>query len=305
MEFKLSTFSDSNLLKDFFLGSLNGVVDTHRYGFAAAANYQMSAIVDMFYGTSQTMLYILVLIILILWGMIITRNEDLRYPVTFKRWQETLIDIGVIFIPLLIIYFMTVPAVGFILHLDRFFQEVDTVFNVEVIGHQWYWSYYLDCVQSPVLLDLFVIYSLNFDFIEFLSYDFDNLYQFEFDQIMDLEAPVMYRYLATTKHLVLPIFHYIKVLITSEDVIHSWALPQLGVKVDAIPGRVQMFVLNSNSLGSFYGQCSELCGVNHAFMPINVQFVFDDVFFDWYFKNLEIRPYKMFLNLLNTAILKS
>jgi len=113
---------------------------------------------------------------------------------------------------------------------------------------------------------------------------------------METEASVDLKYLLTNKSLVLPVLHYIKVLITSEDVIHSWALPQLGIKVDAIPGRIQMFLLNSNYCGLFYGQCSELCGVNHAFMPINVEFVQDYQFVDWYLKNIDIRPYKIIMD---------
>jgi heme/copper-type cytochrome/quinol oxidase subunit 2 len=282
-------------LTHFFFGSHSSVLDLHRFGFAAPANQQMQAIVDMFYATSLTMLYILLFIILFMWAMLYTRNEDLRYPVSFKKWQETLIDIGVIFVPLIIVYFLTVPAVGYVLHLDRYVQEITSVFNVDVIGHQWYWSYYLDCLQNPMILDLFFIYHVNFDAIEFVLYDFDSLYQFDFDQIMDLDASISKKYLLTTKFLVLPVLHHIKVLVTSEDVIHSWALPQLGIKIDAIPGRVQMVLLQSNSIGTFYGQCSELCGVNHAFMPINVEFVTDVQFFDWYFKNLDVRPYRLLL----------
>lgn len=291
-----SFFSDVYYFINSFFGSLFHTVDLHRYGFATPANDQMSAIVEMFYITAQTMLYILVFIIFIIWAMIYTRNEDIRYPIPYKTWQETLIDIGVIFIPLFIIYLLTAPAVGFILHLDRSLMETPTTINLEVIGHQWYWSYYVESLQNPILLDMFYIYSINLDSVEYALHVLDDLYQCEFDQYMDLDATLGQRYLATTQALVLPVLHYIKVLVTSDDVIHSWALPQLGVKVDAIPGRVQIFLLNSNCVGIFYGQCSELCGVNHAFMPINVEFVEEAQFFDWVFKHSESRGYRLFLN---------
>jgi heme/copper-type cytochrome/quinol oxidase subunit 2 len=118
--------------------------------------------------------------------------------------------------------------------------------------------------------------------------------------MMDLEAVKEKKYLSVNKVLVLPANEYIRVLITSEDVIHSWALPQLGIKVDAIPGRMQIFLCYSNRFGVFYGQCSELCGVNHGFMPICVEFVPGSFFLDWYLKNLEVRPYKLLLSLVNS-----
>jgi len=90
---------------------------------------------------------------------------------------------------------------------------------------------------------------------------------------------------------------YIRCFVTSEDVIHSWALPQVGVKIDAIPGRIQSFILKSIKCGIFYGQCSELCGVNHAFMPIVVEFVELESFFDWIIKEMNIRSYKYLLNI--------
>jgi heme/copper-type cytochrome/quinol oxidase subunit 2 len=283
-----------------FLNSLmasnTAILDLDRYGFFEPANSQMGAIVEMYYSTAQTMFYIFLFIVVLIWAIIGSRNEDIKYSVSFKRWQETLIDIGVLFIPLIIIYYLTIPAVGYILHIDRFLQWNEAIFTIEIIGHQWYWSYYLDSLQNFNVLELYYIYHINLEELDFFLIKLNEDYEFDFDQIMELDQIVGLRYLQTNKVLALPVLHYIKVLITSEDVIHSWSLPQLGIKVDAIPGRVQMFLLNSNYVGTFYGQCSELCGVNHAFMPINVEFLKEDQFFDWYLKNIEIRPYKILLD---------
>jgi heme/copper-type cytochrome/quinol oxidase subunit 2 len=296
MQFLNNLYENIKLFFRVLFGGEAFFVDLDRYGFSEPANSQMGAIIEMYYSTSQTMFYILLFIIIIIWAIIGSRNEDIKYPIAFKRWQETLIDIGVLFIPLIIIYYLTVPAIGYILHVDRFLQWNEAIFTIEVIGHQWYRSYYLDSLQNFALLELYYIYHTNFNEIEYFFTTLNDEYQFDFDQIMDTEASIDLKYLLTNKILVLPVLHYIKVLITSEDVIHSWALPQLGIKVDAIPGRIQMFLINSNYCGSFYGQRSELCGVNHAFMPINVEFVLDYQFIDWYFKNIEIRPYKIILD---------
>src|SRR6185312_8879655 len=273
-----------------------GLLDLDRYGFFEPANSQMGAIVEMYYSTAQTMFYIFLFIVVLIWAIVGSRNEDIKYPVSFKRWQETLIDIGVLFIPLIIIYYLTVPAIGYILHIDRFLQWNEAIFTIEIIGHQWYRSYYLDSLQNFNLLELYYIYNLDREELDYFLIKLNEEYQFDFDQIMELDQVVGLRYLQTNKVLALPVLHYIKVLITSEDVIHSWSLPQLGIKVDAIPGRVQMFLINSNYIGTFYGQCSELCGVNHAFTPINVESLKEDMFFDWYLKNIEIRPYKFLLS---------
>jgi len=89
------------------------------------------------------------------------------------------------------------------------------------------------------------------------------------------------RLLEVDNRLVLPIKTHIRLLITSADVIHSWAVPSLGIKVDAIPGRLNQTGLYIKRPGVFYGQCSELCGVNHGFMPIVVEGVENDVFIRW------------------------
>lgn len=119
-------------------------------------------------------------------------------------------------------------------------EVLNSILRIKVIGHQWYWSY-----------------------------EYENL-RITFDSFINR---TIYRLLDVDKSLILPFWTQIRLLITSEDVIHSWTIPSLGVKIDANPGR-----LNSRSIFSFrggwvYGQCSEICGVNHSFMPIKLDFV--------------------------------
>jgi len=96
------------------------------------------------------------------------------------------------------------------------------------------------------------------------------------------------RLLETTNPVVLPYSVPIKVLVTSADVLHSWAVPSLGIKIDAVPGRINQFILEIKRPGNFYGQCSELCGGMHGFMPINIQSVSYDEFKEWIIANAEI-----------------
>ncbi len=94
--------------------------------------------------------------------------------------------------------------------------------------------------------------------------------------------PGSFRVLEVDKAMVLPVLTNVRLLVSAYDVIHSWAVPSLGIKLDGIPGRVNEYFLHINFLGSFYGQCSELCGVNHGFMPIKVMGVTADSFLFWF-----------------------
>jgi heme/copper-type cytochrome/quinol oxidase subunit 2 len=130
------------------------------------------------------------------------------------------------------------------------------VFNFKIIGHQWYWSY-----------DYFA-----------LLYGGDSLTgeaETVFDSYMVTEDEFLENYgsrlLEVDNSLLLPTLGNIHLLITSADVLHAWAVPSFGVKVDAIPGRINHICFLIKREGSFYGQCSEICGVNHGFMPIKVE----------------------------------
>lgn len=136
--------------------------------------------------------------------------------------------------------------------------------TVKAIGHQWYWSYeYTDTLESN---EEVLGKNLNFD-----SYMVPN------DSLSSGDL----RLLEVDNRVVLPIDTMIRVVVTGADVIHSWAVPSLGVKIDAIPGRLNQTSIDINRKGVFYGQCSELCGVNHGFMPIAVEAVSIEDYITW------------------------
>ena len=127
--------------------------------------------------------------------------------------------------------------------------------TLKVIGHKWYWSY-----------------------------EYPDHGDFTFDAQMlqkDELKPGQPRLLATDNAVVLPIDTNIRVLMTSDDVIHAWALPALGLKTDTVPGRTNETWVRITKTGTYYGQCSELCGINHGFMPITVNAVSKDAFASW------------------------
>ena len=155
-------------------------------------------------------------------------------------------------LPALILVFIALPSLRLLYLLD----EVNTpVITLKAVGHQWYWSY---------------------EYSDFLRVEFD-AYMLP---TTDLQ-PGDFRLLEVDNRTVLPTQTQIRVLVTATDVIHSWTVPALGVKADAIPGRLNQTRFYINRPGLFYGQCSEICGTNHSFMPISVEAVLSKYFLNW------------------------
>nr|YP_009059817.1 cytochrome c oxidase subunit II [Bothus pantherinus]WMN13981.1 cytochrome c oxidase subunit II [Bothus maculiferus]WNH21871.1 cytochrome c oxidase subunit II [Bothus lunatus]BAP58902.1 cytochrome c oxidase subunit II [Bothus pantherinus] len=145
-------------------------------------------------------------------------------------------------LPAVVLILIALPSLRLLYMMD----EVNAPHvTVKAIGHQWYWTY------------------------EYTDYE-----ELEFDAYMiptqDL-APGQFRLLEADHRMVVPAESPVRVLVTAEDVLHSWALPALGVKVDAVPGRLNQATFILDRPGVFYGQCSEICGANHSFMPIVVE----------------------------------
>jgi heme/copper-type cytochrome/quinol oxidase subunit 2 len=141
---------------------------------------------------------------------------------------------------------------------------LDPQLTLKVIGRQWYWSYEIS--DSNVGGK-----NLNENVFGFDSYMLSS---------EDNTLPQL-RLLEVDNPLLLPINTSIRILVTSSDVLHSWAVPSLGIKIDSCPGRLNQVALNIYRKGIFYGQCSELCGINHGFMPIVVIGVDLPVFLKW------------------------
>nr|APT41545.1 cytochrome c oxidase subunit II [Sciopemyia fluviatilis] len=154
--------------------------------------------------------------------------------------------------PAIILLFIALPSLRILYLLD----EVNNpAITLKTVGHQWYWSYE---------------YS-----------DFNNL---EFDSYMipiNEMTPTNFRLLDVDNRIILPIKSQIRIIISATDVLHSWTIPALGVKVDASPGRLNQTNFYIYRPGLFYGQCSEICGANHSFMPIVIESTPSKTFIQW------------------------
>nr|BAI77022.1 cytochrome c oxidase subunit II [Tetrabrachium ocellatum] len=155
-------------------------------------------------------------------------------------------------LPAIVLIFVALPSLRILYLMD----EVNSPhLTIKAIGHQWYWGYE---------------YS-DYGLLEFDSY---------MVPVSDLLSG-QFRLLEADHRMVVPVGNCVRVLVTAEDVLHSWAVPALGVKMDAVPGRLNQTAFTVSRAGVFYGQCSEICGINHSFMPIVVEAVPLKYFKDW------------------------
>lgn len=157
--------------------------------------------------------------------------------------------------PTVIIGFIIVPSM-YLLYSNE--TDINPCITIKVIGHQWYWSYESNSAN----------YIKKTKELLYLNYNFESVIVNESDLVKGRR-----RLLETDTALVIPYNIVLRFLITSADVLHSWALPEMGIKVDAVPGRLNQVITIPSNLGIFYGQCSEICGVSHGFMPIKVNVI--------------------------------
>nr|AWV83746.1 cytochrome oxidase subunit II [Okanagana bella] len=155
-------------------------------------------------------------------------------------------------LPAMTLIFIALPSLRLLYLLD----EVNNpLLTIKIVGHQWYWSY---------------------EYSDFLNVEFDS-YMKSMNNLDENE----FRLIEVDNRMILPFSTQIRLMITSTDVLHSWAMPSLGIKVDAVPGRLNQASILINRPGLIYGQCSEICGSNHSFMPIVIESINNKMFLNW------------------------
>lgn len=187
------------------------------------------------------------LFVLVLLIIVVVKFNAKTNPVPSKTTHNTLIEVAWTLIPVLILVAVAVPSFR-LLFLELDIPKADL--TVKATGKQWYWSY---------------------------SYP-DNG-KFEFDSL--LASDKQPRLLGVDNEMVVPVNKVIRVQTTGADVIHSFAVPSFGIKIDSVPGRLNETWFKATKVGMYYGQCSELCGKDHAFMPIAIRVVSDQDFAAW------------------------
>ena len=204
--------------------------------------------------------YLILISVSVFWVLfnIIYYYRNNKNPISYKYFTHgSIVEFVWTIIPALILLAIAGPSFELLYIMD---EVLSPTLTIKVVGHQWYWSYeYSDFITE------------SGDAIDFDSYMIPE---------SDLELG-QFRLLDVDNRMIVPVDCHIRLIVTGSDVIHSFAVPSLGLKLDAVPGRLNQVSFIAERIGTFYGQCSEICGVWHGFMPICVESVSDNDFLIW------------------------
>ena len=220
-------------------------------GFQEAASSSMREIVNFHDKLLLPIIIAISVFVLFLMVYACIRFRASRNPNPSTTTHNVAVEVLWTLIPCLILIVMAVPSFK-ILYKQDTIPKADV--TVKAIGYQWYWGY--EYQDENIIFDSYMI------------------------ETKDLKKDQP-RLLAVDNEVVVPVNKVVKVLITANDVLHAWALPSFGVKRDAVPGRINETWFKAEKVGTYYGQCSELCGIKHAFMPITVKVVTDEEYQEW------------------------
>lgn len=247
----------------------NDAPEAWQFGFQDPATPMAEGMISFHH---YLMFFVLIIGIIVCWLMykaVTLFNIDV-HPTPQKFTHSPALEIIWTVIPAVILLILAAPSFSLLYSLD---ETIDPDLTLKIIGHQWYWSYEY---SDPIILEDENLTEVAGD-IAFDSY---------LIQEADLELGQL-RLLEVDNRLALPVNKHIRLLITSADVLHCWAVPSFGIKVDACPGRLSQASLFILREGSYYGQCSEICGVNHGFMPIVVDVKSADAYKAWALNAIE------------------
>lgn len=221
----------------------------YQLGFQDPATTSMEGI----YLFNLHLLFVIIsIVILVAWLLIVVLKNfvETNNSNVMNFTHSNAIEIIWTSVPALILLSLASPSFSLLYSLDEIsFPEL----TLKILGHQWYWSYEISDFNS----------CSNTHNLKYSSYMLT-------DESLKKSSIGLFRVLETNKRVILPTNTHLRLLITAVDVLHSWTVPSFGVKVDACPGRLNQANLFIKRFGVFFGQCSEICGVNHGFMPIVV-----------------------------------
>lgn len=228
-----------------------GAPKNWQMGFEPAASTTMERITE-FHNLLLVIITLVTVFVSALLLYVMYRFSEKRNPNPSRTTHNTLIEVVWTVIPVIILVIIAIPSFKLLYFADR---TDDAEMTIKAIGNQWYWSY-----------------------------EYPDNGNFTFDAIMvadeDLQ-PGQKRLLETDNYVVLPVNTKIRLLITASDVLHAFAVPALGIKLDAVPGRINETWVEITREGTYYGQCSEICGLGHAYMPIAIKAVSKDAYAAW------------------------
>lgn len=226
-------------------------------GFQDSAAPGLTGIVELH---NTIFFYLIVIVVGVFWvlGSIIYYYNSKKSQIVHKYLNHgTLIELIWTITPAFILIAIAFPSFRLLYLLD---EVISPTITIKVVGHQWYWSY------------------------EYSDYINESGESIEFDSYMIPESDLelgQFRLLDVDNKVMVPTDTHIRLIVTASDVIHSFAVPSLGIKIDAVPGRLNQTSILAERTGTFYGQCSEICGVWHGFMPIAIEAVSVQDYLAW------------------------
>uniref|UniRef100_UPI00204A8C7A cytochrome c oxidase subunit II n=1 Tax=Sigmella digitalis TaxID=2744871 RepID=UPI00204A8C7A len=210
---------------------------------------------QLIYFHDHALMIIIMILTMVTYMMILLFNNKF---IDRQLLEGQMIEVAWTITPAIILVFIALPSLRLLYLMDEINNPSLTL---KTIGHQWYWSY---------------------EYSDFLKTEFDSY------MIPQNEMTISnFRLLDVDNRVTLPMNMFIRIIITAADVLHSWTIPSLGVKADATPGRLNQTSFLFNRPGVFYGQCSEICGANHSFMPIVIESVPINEFTNWIMNSSE------------------
>ncbi len=208
--------------------------------------------VQAFHDLLLWVIFTIAIFVLALLAYTVWRFSAKRNPTPTRNTHNTMLEMLWTVIPVIILVALAVPSFRLLYYIDV---VPESDMTIKAIGHQWYWSY-----------------------------EYPDHGKFSFDAQMVADEDIkkgQIRLLETDNRIVIPVDTTIRIIVTADDVIHSWAVPAFGIKIDAVPGRLNETWVRVEKTGTYFGQCSELCGVGHGFMPIAVDVVSKKKFARW------------------------
>ncbi len=234
-----------------FAQGAQGMAEPWQLGFQEAVTPVMRE-TDWFHNLLLVIIAAIVAFVTVLLAYVFWRFNENANPEPSRTTHHTLLEVAWTVIPVIILIVIAVPSFR-LLYLQRDIPDADL--TIKAIGSQWYWSY-----EYP---------------------DNGNI---SFDSVMvedDELKPGQPRLLTVDENIVVPVNKVVRVIVTANDVIHAFAVPAFGIKIDAVPGRLNETWFKAEKTGVYYGQCSELCGLRHAYMPIAVEVVSQGEYEQW------------------------
>jgi cytochrome c oxidase subunit 2 len=247
----------NNIFFNIFNISFCDVAENWQLGLQDPATPSMEGMINFH---NYIMIFLISIGCVVLWMLfqVMTDFDEEVHPIPEKFTHSSTLEVIWTILPAFILVLIAIPSFGLLYSLD---EVIDPTITLKIVGHQWYWSY---------------------EYSDYATLEGGETLNFDSYLIATSDLTIgSFRLLEVDNKAMLPVETHTRLLVTAADVLHCWSVPSFGIKIDACPGRLSQGSLFIKREGNYYGQCSEICGVNHGFMPIAVVGATTEQFVEW------------------------